>query len=266
MSVLSKNNINLILEIIAGSIDSNDLMRIKKDVKLFVNNRCGWYNSQRLNYKGLKDMNQRIIKETYKFATKKINQLSNPNNLSNFHSKKGNDFNLRLKNHQDNFNTLINGNKPNEIDFSDNTEDDTILDGESMEYIMNQTLNDREKELERITTQYGQDATNKASVWINGENNNPVKLNIKETVDLDNVSNLKKKQVSFDMENNNYKPSVNVDVMNEIKEFMNSQNNVAFQNIILEKLETIIKNQELIIKNMDIKKKSNPTSILKNKD
>ena len=267
--VSSQNNINLILEIISESVPNNVLVNIKSEIKQFVNNRCNWYHPQRLKYNGLKDMNQRIIKETYEYAQKISKQNQNPNNLSNMYSKKGKDFELRLKSHQENFNTLINGNKPDEIDFSDNIDSEQLIDSDNMEYIMNQTLNDREKELEKITIQYSQQDTKKANEWINGNNNNPIKLNIKESIKLDNVTNMAKKKVSFNLDEQSRKKIdviQNIDIINEIKDFMNNQNNVSFQNIVLEKLEEIVKNQEKIIKHLDIKKKQNPTSILNNKD
>lgn len=267
-NVSSQSNINMIIEIISSSIPHNILNNMHQDLKQFIYNRCNWYHKERLKFNGLKDMNQRIIKESYQYTQKRSKQSGNPNNLSNIHTKKGKDFDLRLKSHQDNFNTLINGNKPNEIDFSDKLEEEGMIDNDNMGYIMSQTLNDREKELERITMQYSQNDTNNASNWINKDkpNDDPIKIKIKENIKLDNITEVKKRRVTFNTIENEIKNTniiSNIDIINEIKDFMNGQNNVSFQNIVLEKLETIIKNQDIIIKNMNIKKKTNPTSILK---
>jgi len=273
--VSSSENINMVLDIMKESVPNTTSNVNKNNIKQFIYNRCGWYYSNRLKYGGLRDMNQRIIKEGYDYIQSVLKQAENPNNLSNIHNRKGKDFDLRLKTHQENFNTLINGNKPDDIDFADKIDEEGIIDHDNVGYIMNQTLNDREKELERITTQYSQNDTEKANKWINKDNdndsNNPIKLNIKEAVSLDNVTDVNKKRVRFNtnVEKINTLPDrmatqTNENIINEIKDFMNTQNNVSFQNVVLEKLEQIIKTQETILKHINFEKQSNPTALLNN--
>ncbi len=258
MSVISNENINLLLEVLS---ESNPHPNMINALKSFVVNRANNYHRNRLKYGSITDMNKRIIQEGYNYMSKQKKQI-NPNDLSQIHSKKGNDFDLRLKEHETNFNTLINGNKPNEIDFSDKVEEEEAIPVDNMKYIMNQTLADREKELTRITQAYKADEA-KTAEWLNAKETN-IKLNISESVPLDNVKNIKPKRVTFkDEENKNVINNniINSNVVEEIKSFIVEQKINDINNKILERLDVIEKNQKLLMKHFKLIKE-NPTMSL----
>lgn len=273
-SISSSQNIGVIMDVVSEILESQQLMHHNKNVKTFIINRCQWYHQNRFKYRDLKDMNKRVIQESYQYLMKMKQQSVNPNNLSNIHSKKGKDFELRLKDHQNNFNTLINGNKPDEIDFSDKLEED-IIDTNNIDYIMSQTLADREKELEKITTTYSGNNKEKAEQWLNSENST-VKLDIKENVSLNDTINIppsivkksikSNKKVRFNDNVNGINDGMDKNIISEIKQFITNQKDESSNIIIIEKLDTIIKNQNLIIKHLNIEKKRNPTTILNNNE
>ena len=190
----------------------------------------------------------------------KQKKQTNPNDLSQIHSKKGNDFDLRLKEHETNFNTLINGNKPGEIDFSDNVEEDEAIPEDNMEYIMNQTLADRQKELSRITQSYNQDEAKTAESLNTKETS--MKLNISESVPLNDVKNLKQKRVTFKDEKMPKNEKIrNNEIIKEIKSFIEEQKINDINDKILERLSIIEKNQNKLLKHFGLLKE-NPTSAL----
>jgi len=76
---------------------------------------------------------------------------------------KGQIFEQNLKVQQNNFNTLINKQKPADIDFSDKT-DDTPIDAR----MVDTTLQERERELKKIMAQYNPNE-NSAKQWLTGE-------------------------------------------------------------------------------------------------
>jgi len=76
---------------------------------------------------------------------------------------KGQIFEQNLKVQQNNFNTLINKQKPADIDFSDKT-DDTPIDAR----MVDTTLQEREHELKKIMAQYNPNE-NSAKQWLTGE-------------------------------------------------------------------------------------------------
>ena len=82
-------------------------------------------------------------------------------------------FSRKLENQQNNFNKMINPKKPKEIDFTDNKEDEPI---KNLDFIMTQTLADRQKELELITNKYNTNSQKTAQKWLNREDDEVQKL------------------------------------------------------------------------------------------
>ena len=262
MSLRTKENLNVLFEVLTeGKSNTNS----NKNLYTFIIDRVNYYHRNRLKYGSITDMNKKIIQEGYNFMSQQQQQQQeiNPNNMSQLHSKKGADFDLRLKEHETNFNTLINGNKPNDIDFSDNIEEEEAIPPTNMEYLMNQTLADREKELNRITQTYTQDDT-KAAEWLNTKETS-IKLNISETIPLNDVKNIKQKRVTFEDTNKNEKITnnnfQNNEIIKEIKSFIEEQKINDINNKILERLETIEENQKILLKHFNLIKE-NPTMSL----
>ena len=85
-------------------------------------------------------------------------------------------FSRKLENQQNNFNKMINPKKPNEIDFTDDNEDKPI---KNLDFIMTQTLADRQKELEFITNKYNTNSQKTAQKCLNREDDEvPLTLSI----------------------------------------------------------------------------------------
>lgn len=82
--------------------------------------------------------------------------------------KNMNEFDMKLKARQDNFNDTINVKAPASIDFSDQAHEGPMG---NLNTIINQTLEDREKELDRITKQYTTENKN-AEKWLKLNKNN----------------------------------------------------------------------------------------------
>ena len=102
--------------------------------------------------------------------------------------KNMNEFDMKLKARQDNFNDTINVKAPASIDFSDQSHEGPMG---NLNKIINQTLEDREKELERITKQYT--VENKtAEKWLKLNENNTENNTEKTTSETNNIMKLKK--------------------------------------------------------------------------
>ena len=83
---------------------------------------------------------------------------------SDIKRKNRDQFEMQLKAQQDNFNDTINVKPPTNIDFSDKSQDGPIV---NINNVVNQTLEDREKELMKITNQY---QSKKAKQWLKQNN------------------------------------------------------------------------------------------------
>ena len=80
---------------------------------------------------------------------------------------------------------MINPKKPKAIDFSDGSEDFPI---QNLDQIMNQTLADRQRELETITQKYSNSDKEKAQQWLNREEDTPkIKIEKSSNLKLDNA-------------------------------------------------------------------------------
>ena len=106
-------------------------------------------------------MNKEIIKQFAQEMPKQ--QPAKPATKKTPHMTKGQIFEQNLKVQQNNFNTLINKQKPADIDFSDKT-DDTPIDAR----MVDTTLQEREHELKKIMAQYNPNE-NSAKQWLTGE-------------------------------------------------------------------------------------------------
>ena len=109
-------------------------------------------------------------------------------------------FENKLKNQQDNFNKLINGEKPKEIDFSDKTAE-VPIDAR----MVDDTLQQRELELKKIMAQQAQN-NNSATEWLKAEETSSSKhLKIDKTSNVKIESDIvkvleKERRVRFEVE------------------------------------------------------------------
>ena len=149
-------------------------------------------------------MNKEIIKqftqESKKQPTQSVKPESNP-------PTKAQSFGKKLKVQQKNFNDLINKQKPEEIDFSDNTEEKPI-DAR----MVDNTLQEREQELKKIMAQYSPNE-NSAKQWLTGESTSThLKIDDSSNIKIEPTvltDEMQERRVRFEVEENTKPPVVN---------------------------------------------------------
>ncbi len=143
----------------------------------------------------------------------------------------------RLKEKQEEMDTMLNNKKPTSIDFSDSKLNDNKLASDEMEKLLAHALSSRQRELEQLSINTTHDKSKNAEEWISGSND-PVanalnaSIAIKRSHDIkrpvEQNSIISKKNVSFNEENNEeilyQKDSVNHTSDDTIKYGDNSSN------------------------------------------
>jgi hypothetical protein len=117
----------------------------------------------------------------------------------------------RLKEKQEEMDTMLNNKKPTSIDFSDSKLNDNKLASDEMEKLLAHALSSRQRELEQLSMNTTNDKSKNAEEWILGSND-PVanalnaSIAIKRSHDIkrpvEQNSIISKKNVSFNEENN----------------------------------------------------------------
>lgn len=146
--------------------------------------------------------------------------------------KRQHEFNIKLKEHQESMNSLINPSKPKEVSFSDETNNEDKPIGDEMDRLIAERLASRERELEIPSI------TKEAEEWLsnNGNNSNIINSRINNSShNTNNNSNNKEaileKRVSF-----------NKDIENEITDTYRQKTpinrvNTTIQNNLFNKLK-----------------------------
>ena len=219
MSIHDQSNISLLIGVLENEFSRKAVVR--ETFVNFFNNRLETYHSNRFNYKNLQDMNKNILTDCFKFISNENKEIEKntmvlkpPPSNHGFQSPSDNVRQQQIHNdgafdsYKKQYDTMLNPKKPKEIDFSDTIEDQPI---QNIDSIMNQTLEDREKELERITNTYSE----KPPDWIKPPENNqrpenqPMKLIIEDTPTKSTQSILKQKKVTFNLNKTVEKPETN---------------------------------------------------------
>ena len=215
MSIHDQNNISLLINILENEFSREAV--VKESFVNFFNNQLEVYHQKRFNYLNLQEMNKQLLSDCFRFISaenKEIEKntmvLKPPPSNHTFQSPTDNIRQQQKNNdgafdsYKKQYDTMLNPKKPKEIDFSDTIEDEPI---QNIDSIMNQTLEDRAKELARITNTY----TDKPPDWIKPpENkqtpeNQPMKLIIEDT-SKPTQPILKQKKVTFDLNKNTEQP------------------------------------------------------------
>ena len=216
MSIHDQSNISLLIGVLENEFSRKAVVR--ETFVNFFNNRLETYHNNRFNYKNLQDMNKNILTDCFKFISNENKEIEKntmvlkpPPSNHGFQSPSDNVRQQQIHNdgefdsYKKQYDTMLNPKKPKEIDFSDTIEDQPI---QNIGSIMNQTLEDRQKELERITNTYSE----KPPDWIKPpENkqhpeNQPMKLIIEDTQPKSTQSILKQKKVTFNFNTTNEHP------------------------------------------------------------
>ena len=196
MSINEQSNINLLIGILESEFNKQSI-RHEKFVDFF-NNKLKDYHERRFNYTNLEEMNKHMVSDCYQYISHQNREIEKdtivlktqsashtfqtPSN--NIKQQQFNDSNDGLfDTYKKQYDTLLNPKKPNKIDFSDTIEDQPI---QNIGSIVNQTLEDRQKELERITNTYSETPPDWANPPIQDNNTfketQPMKLVIEDSV------------------------------------------------------------------------------------
>ena len=264
MSVQSDNNKQMLFELLK-SIGLDNKMQINdSELYNFINQQCNYFHINRIDLgygNDLEGMNKKVVEGGYNFIMS--NQNKQTVKVENIQLSTREVFDKNLATQESQFKKMINPKKPNKIDFSDNQEDLPIP---NLDIIMNQTLADRQKELESITQKYNTEDQEKAQKWLNRDNETPkLKIEKNSNIDLGNstIKINKKKRVTWDDENANAqersqawaehlselereKSKKNTNVSNFLSKL--KQKPIVKDDDIISKLDIIISNQNEILK------------------
>jgi hypothetical protein len=127
---------------------------------------------------------------------------------------------IRLKEKQEEMDTMLNNKKPTTINFSDSSTNDNKLASDEMEKLLADALSSRQRELEQLVVNTSKDSNLNAEEWITGSND-PVTNALNASIAIKRSHNIKrpseqssqtsttgttgttgKKNVSFSEENN----------------------------------------------------------------
>ena len=244
MSVQSDNNKQMLFELLK-SIGLDNKMKINdSELYNFINQQCNYFHINRIDLgygNDLEGMNKKVVEGGYNFIMS--NQNKQTVKVENIQLSTREVFDKNLATQETQFKKMINPKKPKKIDFSDKGEDFPI---QNLDIIMNQTLADRQKELESITQKYNTEDQEKAQKWLNRDNETPkLKIEQNTNINLDSTIKInKKKRVSFNINDDDKKTNNNLtNFLSKLKQKPTVKNDD-----IISKLDIIISNQNEILK------------------
>jgi len=250
MSVVADTNKQMLFDLLKSIGNDNQLVINENDIYNFVNEKCGYFHTNRYEFgfgTDLNNVNKKIIDEGYNFIisrqpiknTKQPKQEYNQQYTQEPLLTKREIFEKGLKNQEKQFNKMINPIKPKEIDFSDAGKDFPI---QNLDKIINQTLTDRQNELENITQKYSSNDKKKAEQWLNRDDTPKIKIEKNSNLKLNNAINVEnKKRVHFEVKEREHPIGLN-NLFSKLKKKSFPKNDN-----IINKLDTIILNQEKIL-------------------
>lgn len=289
-----EKNKQLVLEILF-SMDTKINLRNNEFQQYFNTMYNEFYNNKN-QFDNITEMNKSIINNCYQ----KINQISNVNtmyqhetsiqnqsinpysnqsntietiDINEIRHKKDDKFTFKLKNKQEEFDNFMKKPDPKSIDFSLKYDEPE----ENLDKLMNQSLADREKELQAITNKYNSKTNNdflkpqdtrsdkKKIVSQQIENNKKERHvtfatnNVISNVNNKEISNVNNKELNAFLSKLKKKPQINSSNTNtntngNIKSNINSNNILTLLNKIVNNQEIIINNQNIILKNINVEK------------
>ena len=235
----------MLFDLLKSIGNDNNLVINDNTLMTFINQKCTYFHTNRFEFEfgtNLNEINKKIVEQGYNLIMsnqprKAVKQQSQEPQLSRREM-----FDVGLANQEAQFKKMINPKKPKEIDFTDGGEDFPI---QNLDQIMNKTLADRQRELETITQKYSAGDKEKAQKWLNREEATTPKIKIEKTsnLKLDNAIEVnRERRVRFEV-NEKPKPIGLNNLFSKLK-----QKKPVSNDDIINKLETIISNQEKIIK------------------
>jgi len=235
MSVHSTQNKSLLWQLLSNH--PNQKINSKKFQRV-LEYRVTEMNKNRFKFNNdLMIMNKEIIKQ---FAQEMPKQQAKPAPQKSTPMTKGQVFEKKLKVQQNNFNTLINKQKPAEIDFSDKT-DDTPIDAR----MVDTTLQERERELKKIMAEYNPNEKS-AKQWLTGESTSAhLKIDDSSNIKIEPTvltDKMQERRVRFEVEENSTPAAPVVNAMSFLQK-LKKTDDVD----ILSYLNRIEENQAIII-------------------
>jgi len=231
MSVNSTQNKALLWQLLS---DHPALKENPRKFQTVLEQRVKLINENRFRYNNnLMAMNKEIIRQ---FAGEIRSQSQTKKSLPTLN--KTQTFNKKLKAQQANFNTLINKQKPPDIDFSDKTEEKPITN-----HMIDNTLLQREQELKNIMAHY--DNGNDATKWLKSAETSSSK-NLK----IDKTSNVKLQPTVINNEPSEKR--VRFEISEKKPRFSDSSSLLINKLKKMDKRESIIKHLKRIEHKQDI--------------
>jgi len=235
MSVNSRENKELLWQLLS---DHPFQKKTPRKFQSMLEYKVNEIHEKRFGFQNnLMEMNKEIIRHF-------TNQLNTPikkqnhSNIQNNKLSKNQIFDHRLEEQKNNFETLMQKKKPQEIDFSDKTEESPITDR-----MVNNTLEQRKNDLKNIMEQYN--TNDKSTEWLKGESTSTEKkisihksstLEITPTI-IETSEKKNEKRVHFNVSEI---PEKTNNLLNKLKK---KQENDSF----IEYFQKILSNQEKII-------------------
>ena len=288
MSVTSDENKEMLFSLF-DDIQNENTIKLntteKNDLHIFISRQCEYLHNKRFEFENINEINKKIIDNSYNYYNKileyKKNLLKNQQqqqqqsqniNLSiptSLPDNKKESINKAFQQQKNDFESHIKP-KQDEIDFTEPNKDEPIS---NLDFIMSQTLADREKELQAITQQYSQGKD--AKKWLETTSTQDGEV---EKLKIDSNSNVKleikpinkpKKKVTFqdDKPVDKFEMASFLSKLKKKKETTKKPNiiikarvgekskvfesSVTQNQIILDKLNIIILNQENIFKQLN---------------
>lgn len=241
MSVQTDNNKQMLFELLKSIGLDNEMKIHDSELYNFINQQCNYFHINRMDLgygNDLERMNKKVVEGGYNFIMS--NQNKQTVKVENIQLSTREVFDKNLATQESHFKKMINPKEPNKIDFSDNQEDLPI---QNLDIIMNQTLADRQKELESITQKYNTEDQEKAQKWLNRDDETPkLKIEQNTNINLDSAIKINKKRVSFNINDSDSKTN------NNLTNFLSKLKPIVKDSDINSKLDIIISNQHEILK------------------
>ena len=150
MSVVSQTNKNMLFELMKSIGTENKLSINEQALNTFITEKCGFFHTNRFDFGDLNEVNKKIVEISYNYImSNQPRKTVKKTEVPVFSKREA--FDSGLASQESQFKKLINLEKPKEIDFSDGSEEFPI---DNIDVVMNQTLVDRQRELETITKKY----------------------------------------------------------------------------------------------------------------
>jgi len=253
MSVVSQQNKQMLFDLLKSIGNENNFVINDNNLITFINQKCGYFHTNRFDFdfgNDLNEINKKIVEQGYNFVmSNQPRSAPQKAPIQQVHQlSKREMFDKGLASQEAHLKKMINPKKPKAIDFSDGSEDFPI---QNLDQIMNQTLADRQRELETITQKYSNSDKEKAQQWLNREEDTPkIKIEKSSNLKLDNtisITDNTQKRVRFEVNDVNEPPKKGLtNLFSKLKQ--KTPNN----DIINNKLDTIISNQEKILEYLTV--------------